>query len=540
MKKCFLILFISHFCFSISAQTLTVLDFKETNSADARILKETDRNDQPCALLKVSSAIEGMTFDSSLGICKVANKNGEYWVYLSPKERRLDFFNKKYEKLSYTFNYPIEKLKTYELTLRGDVNYQTNIIEKADGVLLIESTPSGAKVYINNDFTGLYTPFQKTYKAGIYEITLKKDLHIEYKDTVQIDYEQTKKVKANLIKDYTTVKIETVPNGATVSIDGNKESSLTPLNVKLKTGKHNITFEKEKYNILQKEINITKGNDTVITADLEQLFGVLELDYPYTKATLEIDNVVTKGDRFELIYGLHKIKITQKYHQPYMESINIEKNKTLKKKITLVPNKGKIQILTKPFDADIYIDSKKMGKSPGSFEVNEGYHKVEVSKDNMYGSSSVFVKKNKVTQENITLKIISSKKSPANTTPNDFSTSNTETIVYESSTTATVFENISFLGGLTYLSMGIYYNYKGNKEFERYKNDFSIPYDNVDAYKQKRNISYWISGGLFLIYLLIDDNLNQVNKSATKGVPMIKSYNMGITPDNKLRLTVNF
>lgn len=88
--------------------------------------------------------------------------------------------------------------------------------------------------------------------------------------------------------------------------------------------------------------------------------------------------------------------------------------------------------------------------------------------------------------------------------------------------------------------MGIYYNYKGNKEFERYKNDFSIPYDNVDAYKQKRNISYWISGGLFLIYLLIDDNLNQVNKSATKGVPMIKSYNMGITPDNKLRLTVNF
>ncbi len=55
----------------------------------ARRNPRTTVNDEPAALIKVVTNIEGMMFDSNLGIVDYEHREAEYWLYVPPRERRI-------------------------------------------------------------------------------------------------------------------------------------------------------------------------------------------------------------------------------------------------------------------------------------------------------------------------------------------------------------------------------------------------------------------------------------------------------------------
>ena len=72
----------------VSAQELTVKGMQATNDLSASQHRRVDRNNKPCALVKVQLAAADVTFEGNV-IPPVEYKGGEYWVYMTQGSKEL-------------------------------------------------------------------------------------------------------------------------------------------------------------------------------------------------------------------------------------------------------------------------------------------------------------------------------------------------------------------------------------------------------------------------------------------------------------------
>ncbi len=103
MKQIYIIFFIFFLSLEIGAQTFRVLTFEEDLSDLSAIKYERkDVNDQKCAIIKIYTNLNSLFFETRLGIeGDIVTKTGEFWVYVSPKEKMLKIIKKGYIPLEY-------------------------------------------------------------------------------------------------------------------------------------------------------------------------------------------------------------------------------------------------------------------------------------------------------------------------------------------------------------------------------------------------------------------------------------------------------
>jgi hypothetical protein len=73
------------------SQNFKVISFEEDMSdLSAVSYARTDVNDDKCAIIKVYTNLDNLYFETRLGIeGDIVNKTGEFWIYVSPKEKQL-------------------------------------------------------------------------------------------------------------------------------------------------------------------------------------------------------------------------------------------------------------------------------------------------------------------------------------------------------------------------------------------------------------------------------------------------------------------
>ena len=110
MKHFYAIVFILFLSFELEAQTFRVLSFEEELSDLSAIKYERkDVNDQKCAIIKVYTNLNGLLFETRLGIeGDIITKTGEFWLYVSPKEKMLKIIKSGYIPLEYVLPVNIE------------------------------------------------------------------------------------------------------------------------------------------------------------------------------------------------------------------------------------------------------------------------------------------------------------------------------------------------------------------------------------------------------------------------------------------------
>ncbi len=140
----------------------------------------------------------------------------------------------------------------------------------AKGSLIIESTSTGATVFIDGKEYGTI-PFKPTsLTAGKHKIEVKNMGFLDYSNEVQINAGKGTRLKVDLLPVASIVNLASMPAKATVYIDG-KERGTTPTKVELKTGTYNIEFKLKGYLPFKKQLKITKlGEKIPISATLEQ------------------------------------------------------------------------------------------------------------------------------------------------------------------------------------------------------------------------------------------------------------------------------
>ncbi|MBK7481042.1 MAG: PEGA domain-containing protein [Bacteroidales bacterium] len=242
-KSILIVFFIFSFAFHSSSQELILKEFKHLEgNTTARIYRKRDVNGQNCAVLIIKHNFKNYTIETGKGYEALEEKTGETWVWLSPDEYRVVIRRAGYIPFEFNLRDKLKELETYELTITDEfgniiihaskaviwlddkiigndsctiqlkkgeyrikatkenfydeeINVILNPGETKNinlnpkpilGNLIINSSPSGAKVYINNKLNDQQTPSSISLLIGQYNIQIQKDGYLSIKRDISI------------------------------------------------------------------------------------------------------------------------------------------------------------------------------------------------------------------------------------------------------------------------------------------------------------------------------------------------------------------
>jgi PEGA domain. len=149
MKKLFLLTLMSVVTLCVDAQNIKVLRFERLEkdmTANTHGTQKLDQNGEKAALIKIQAPDRGFTFDGgSLGIVASEDHDGEIWLYVPRRAKKLTIQHKDYGVLrEYYYPVPIDGARTYEMYLDiGIGRYVTITSQMANSTIYIDGAPVG-------------------------------------------------------------------------------------------------------------------------------------------------------------------------------------------------------------------------------------------------------------------------------------------------------------------------------------------------------------------------------------------------------------
>ncbi|QDA31599.1 PEGA domain-containing protein [Thermococcus indicus] len=135
--------------------------------------------------------------------------------------------------------------------------------------LEVDSTPSGAKVYINGEYAGV-TPVNLTLEAGDYEVKLVKYGYLDWIKTVSLTAGSSEKISAILSEANGILEVTSEPDQAKVYVNGDYRG-LTPLQLTLPPGNYTVRVIKDGYEDAVRNTTVKSGEKTSINVKLSAL-----------------------------------------------------------------------------------------------------------------------------------------------------------------------------------------------------------------------------------------------------------------------------
>jgi len=247
--------------------------------------------------------------------------------------------------------------------------------------LSVNSTPSGASVYLNGTFIG-FTPIVN-YKVlpGRYKLGLLKDGFLPYSKTLNVTGNNSISLNITLTSEKGHMSIFSNPPSASVYID-NKFIGVTPLRISLSPGIHELLISKKGYIPSKEEIEIKSGDDLVIKRTLIPQNSTITITSNIPNATVYIDNEMvgnTPLTNFTLRSGNHTIKISKEGYFPFYKNVTILPGTNVKVTATLNAIPGIISVMSNIENASIYLNGTLIGKTPlNMYKVKAGKYTITV------------------------------------------------------------------------------------------------------------------------------------------------------------------
>ncbi|RTH04126.1 S-layer protein [Thermus scotoductus] len=201
------------------------------------------------------------------------------------------------------------------------------------GILLLESSPTGAEVYVNGTLRGR-TPLRLVLEEGTYQVELKAPGYEPYRATVRVERGRETRVSATLRPIRTgELYLEARPEGAEVYIDG-RLMGRAPLRMTLEAGLHEVRVVAPGYGEYRAQVEVRPGESVRLYVELVPVRAVLEL-YLNVEARVFLDGKevgVAKGGylRLEAPFGEHQLTLVAPGYRTLVETVRITGNQVLR------------------------------------------------------------------------------------------------------------------------------------------------------------------------------------------------------------------
>jgi eukaryotic-like serine/threonine-protein kinase len=298
--------------------------------------------------------------------------------FLNPGQTNLRIQKIGYRLVDTTINIEKGKPNSFNFTLNSD------IAGGQSGGLKITSNPSGANVWLNQEFVGT-TPYEISELAvGSYRVLMRKKGFADYNQSVTITSNKTSTISRNL-SPVGKLVVSSEPSGAEVLINGKTVGKTSHTIEQLEAGEHKLTIRKEGFKPFTLTIKIEADKTTTISEKLNPLMGKIEiLVRPY--GSIFINDQLKISDTnapyvTELPGGSHNIRIVHPSLGTYTKKIDIVDESV--KKYNIDFNRAiKLTVVSDPINCEIFLDGKTTGKTtPGLLRLGPGKHTIQVKRD---------------------------------------------------------------------------------------------------------------------------------------------------------------
>lgn len=388
-SKIYLSILLSLLCFiDIHAQKLNVESFAaKTIDMAARTQPRKDINGNDCALIEVRLAARNASFKGNV-VGNVAYDKSEYSVYMPHGSKRLTIKLEGYLPLDVNFEEfginTLEGKTVYVMTIAGVTGTQQLEAPKTKtGWIILDSEPSGASVYINDEFVG-NTPLNNYKQAyGTYQYRLEHPNYHSSGGTINLNagrYED----KIVMKPAFGSVDVKSSVVGAEVLLDGKTTGKRTPCTLsEVASGRHTITLRLNKYAPQQQEVTVEDGQTAQVSVSMDARFASVTINSLQGAQIYCNGKVIGTGRCTEdMMEGYYDLEARLAHHKPVTKQIQVVAGQSQEISMNPTPIYGSLDIISTPRDATITIDGKEVGKSPLSVEeILEGEHQIVISID---------------------------------------------------------------------------------------------------------------------------------------------------------------
>ena len=140
------------------------------------------------------------------------------------------------------------------------------------GEIFLSSTPSDAKIYLNNLYKGVTPVILDNLTSGTYQLKLALSGYQDYQQKVTVSSDKTTEVLAKLTvitPSYGKIEVTSVPSSAKVFLDAGQYMGKTPLTLNdISPGKHKVTLVLVDYEKYAKEVEVIAGKTIDLSTTL--------------------------------------------------------------------------------------------------------------------------------------------------------------------------------------------------------------------------------------------------------------------------------
>jgi hypothetical protein len=313
---------------------------------DAQLAGRKDNNNQPCAIIKIMTDIEGLTFESSTSLVgSVIFMQGEYWLYVPKGEKKIKIIKEGFTTLevNYTdYDIDIESSKVYVMELRSDdTPMDTPNIKYPKGDIKIISNPSGANITIEEEplFKG-FTPMTiRHHSPGVFKIKIEKEYYNSVTTVIQVLPDSTANISVSLVHNAGFLKFRVNPPSPTsnIYIDGRLIQGLHEENLfPISKGVHKIEIMSQNMITQKRVVDVQLGKTDSVFVDLKPVVGRLIVNVSPSgtpKAEIWINEKKTQylaPCQFPWETGDNTLSLKLKGYPDYTKSFSLQKDENLK------------------------------------------------------------------------------------------------------------------------------------------------------------------------------------------------------------------
>lgn len=364
------------------AQTFSVESFKLLDNdmtANTYGTMEYDQNGDVAALIKIITTQTGFVVDGGMmGIVKTKQEVAEFWVYVPHGIQRIKLRHPQLGQTEYYFPIPIEKARTYEMTLTTGVVRTIVDDQQTMQYLVMNVTPANATVYIDDKL-------QSVEQDGTVSVLLQYGSHT-YRVEAASCMTKAGTVKIGQEKVTLDIELESAQGELTLECPmtdadiflNNRHVGTGTWTGKVDAGNYLAEVRKDGYRSRSMSITIEEQETKSFTLPVPQpMYGSLQVNSTPKGAQVMVDSI-PQGETpvylTEMLAKNHVVIIHKEGYQDHIDTIKIEENErsTVDVKLSDILT---ATIKSHPEGATISIDGEPKGVTPYTAEMSSGdYH----------------------------------------------------------------------------------------------------------------------------------------------------------------------
>ncbi|WP_320170686.1 PEGA domain-containing protein [Maridesulfovibrio sp.] len=252
----------------------------------------------------------------------------------------------------------------------------------SEPMLTVVSVPAGADVFVDSGRVGKTPVTINEVPTGTRKIRVVRDRYEPFEENVYVDRGKTKNMNVSLVPLFGDLEVTSEPAGATVLINGESVGN-TPLSLpEFEYGDYRLKLVLDRYLPVTREFTLPKGGKINISESLVSEFGNIEIASEPAGASVFLDGKkigVTPYTASDVKRGKHSIKLSLSRHGGYSETVDVPSGGSIKVFGKLSVNVGGLVVTSTPSGASVYLNGKKVGKTPyKSGDIANGSYKVKL------------------------------------------------------------------------------------------------------------------------------------------------------------------